>query len=136
MTGVNTLTLSGAPRSALRQWLAAADGMVGEAEAAHHGRIVEVASVEDQGRFEDFPESLEVRAPELLPLGDDGKGVRTPCGLVGVLGEREMRLADINSLRLRPRHGIVGLHPGAGVEQEVDERARRCFPHVVGIRLE
>src|SRR5947208_4516705 len=125
MTGVNTLTLSGAPRSALRQRLAAADGMVGEAEAAHHGRIIEVTSVEDEGRFEDFLESLEVRAPELLPLGDDREGVRAARGLVGGLREREMRLADVNFLRLRPRHGIVGLQPGAGVEQEVDERAGR-----------
>src|SRR6266480_3706423 len=123
MTGVNTFDLEWSPRSALQQRLAAADGMVGEAEAAHHARIIEVASVEDEGRFEDFPQSLEVRAPELLPLGDDGEGVRAPCGLVGVLREREIRLAGVNFLRLRRRPGIVGLHPGAGAEKEIDERA-------------
>ena len=41
-----------APRSCREQRLAAADGVVGEAEAAHHGRVVEIAAVEDQRRLE------------------------------------------------------------------------------------
>src|SRR5207302_8443454 len=70
--------------SGRNQRLAAADSMVGEAKAAHHGRIIEVTSVENDRRLEDLLQALEIRAPKLLPLGDDGERIRALRGLVGV----------------------------------------------------
>src|SRR2546429_9981794 len=61
-----------AAASRLNQRLAATDRMVGEAKAAHHGRIVEIAPVENDRRLEDLLQALEIGAPKLLPLGDDG----------------------------------------------------------------
>ena len=66
-----------APPHAATQRLAAADGVVGEAEAGHHGRVVEIAAVEDQRRLQHLAQALEVGAAELLPLGDDGERIGT-----------------------------------------------------------
>src|SRR5256884_3937563 len=44
----------------LNQRLAATDRMVGEAKAAHHGRIVEIAPVENDRRLEDLLQALEI----------------------------------------------------------------------------
>ena len=58
------------PRSA-RLKLAATDGVVREAQLLHHGRVVEIAAVEDHRRLELLLEVVEVRAAEFLPLRDD-----------------------------------------------------------------
>src|SRR5207253_2489668 len=90
-----------AAASRLNQRLAATDRMVGEAKAAHHGRIVEIAPVENDRRLEDLLQALEIGAPKLLPLGDDGERIRALRGLVGILRQHEARLAGINALRLK-----------------------------------
>src|SRR5947209_1662011 len=60
----------------------AADGVVGEAVAAHRFRVVQVAAVEDD-RFGHQPaHHLEVRMAEVLPLGHDGQAVGPLQGAV------------------------------------------------------
>src|SRR5580765_9008310 len=129
MTGVIMPSVAG-------QGSAAADGVVGEAEAAEHGGLVEIAAVEDHGRLEYLFQPIKVRAAELLPLGDDGKGVRPLRGLIGALGEREPGAAGEHPLRFGGGYGIVGLDSGACLEQQLDQGHGGCLAHVIRVGFE
>src|SRR3989442_8422893 len=72
-----TRTRNGA--SSGRQDGLASDGVVLEAEPAHALRLVEVATVEDDGAAQETAEALEVEGLELVPLRDETAGVR-PLG--------------------------------------------------------
>src|SRR5215831_5221009 len=99
MTGVST-SLGLEWRSGRRRQLAATDGVVGEPEAAQHRRVIKIASVEYDRRFEQLAQAVEIRAAEFLPLGDDGERIGTACGVVGILRQRESRHAVIDALCL------------------------------------
>src|SRR5215471_5883908 len=117
MTGVSTpcdLAASGR-----RDQLAAADGVVAEPEAVHHRRIVEIAAIEYDRCLQQLPQPLEIRATELLPLGDDGECIRPARGLIRVLRQCEPSNTGVEALRLGTRHRVVSVHAGARLEEQL-----------------
>src|SRR6056297_1778567 len=56
--------------------VAATDRVVRETHMLHEVRLVEIASVEDDGLGQFVFDGVIVRAAELLPLGHDGHGIR------------------------------------------------------------
>src|SRR5207302_4940052 len=120
MTGVSIGTAYAGCISGQRQRLAPANGVVGEAETAHHRRIIEIAAVEDQRRLQDLLEAIEIRAAELLPFRNDGQGVGPFRGLVGVLAQREALSIPIYPLGLPRRDRIVRAPPRARFQPQVD----------------
>src|SRR5438309_12097453 len=65
ITGVSIGTAYAGCISGQRQRLAPANGVVGEAETAHHGRIIEIAAVEDQRCLQDLLEAIDRKSTRL-----------------------------------------------------------------------
>ncbi len=84
--------------------LGPADAQVGEAGLAGQRRIEDVAAVEDHRALELGLDGVEVRAAELLPLGDDHQRVGAVEGLHRPLGVGEARLVAEDAATLVHRH--------------------------------
>src|SRR6267142_3032343 len=66
-------------------WLLAANSSVGEAQPAHHRRVVDVAAV-DHDRLSHRPlDAAQVQETELVPLRDHDQRIRTGRDLVSVV---------------------------------------------------
>src|SRR5688572_21677555 len=66
----------GNPRR-MRTGAAASHPDVFDAQRCQHGRVVEVAAVDDERLLEPRLDGVEVGALELFPVGDDEQGIRT-----------------------------------------------------------
>src|SRR5215813_3469869 len=110
------------------------DAEVDEPTLAHPGRVEDVPAVEDHGLFHQLLHPIEVRATELIPLGEDEQSVRILQCLVRSLGIPhtlpEMPLRHLSGDR------VVGGKGGAFPHQAFEHDQRRCLPHVVGPGLE
>src|SRR5215467_2313417 len=112
-----TRTRTGA--SSGRQNGLASDGVVLEAEPAHALRLVEVATVEDDGTAQEAAEPLQVEVLELVPLRDEHGRLGSLGRLVGRL--REGHRGGEEGARIVHGHGIVGAHARARLVEELDD---------------
>src|SRR5690606_3836200 len=80
--------------------VAAADGVVFQAEALDELRIVQIPAVEDDRRAELGLHHFEVWAAELLPFGDDRERIGAAQRLCGAFDELHRLGALIDALRL------------------------------------
>ena len=103
---------------------------------AHDGGSVEIAPVDDDGKFEGAVEALEIERGKLLPLGenDDGIGPLGSGVRIGCEGERVR--GGKNTLGAFDGGRIEGGDGDAGVEQATDERNGRRIARIVGIGFE
>mmetsp|Transcript_5034 Transcript_5034/g.14298 ORF Transcript_5034/g.14298 Transcript_5034/m.14298 type:complete len:451 (+) Transcript_5034:158-1510(+) len=127
-----------------------ANGMDLEANLSEGLVVEDVPSIEDEGRLGhrriDF---LVVVRLELVPLGQDGHGVRTGAGVVGVGAGGDL-LLKAGGVGLVYAAGVVHLDPhvvplhlgvedvdlGPLLEEVADDEHRRGLPHVAGVLLE
>src|SRR5882762_8200187 len=122
------------PRPRGRASERAADAVVGESQTTQFLRVVQVASIDDQGPLEKLLHPGEVRVAVLQPFGDDrecvgaGERVKPVAGIADAISKMMLR-------RLH-RSRVVRLYPRAGREQLLDEHERRALAHVIGFGLE
>ncbi len=121
-----------------------ADRVILDAEFEQRVRLVQIAAVENQRRFQDLLQRVEVRALEDLPFGEDHQRVGAVGGFHLVVHERQPRVLLRHVLQIEREHAlrfvdgdrVVRLHRRAAPQQFRDQRTARRFAHVVGIRLE
>src|SRR5438552_11980151 len=128
------VTRAGNGASSGRQDGLASDGVVLEAEPAHALRLVEVASVEDDGAAQEAAEALEVEVLELVPLRDEHGGVR-PLGRL-VRRAREGDAGGQEGPGIVHGHGVIGPDARARLVEEMDDLDALGLAHVVGVGLE
>src|SRR5256885_14342272 len=74
-----------APPETTARGLFAANAAVGEAKTSHHGRIVDVAAVDDHRPPHELPDAGHVELAELVPFRHQDERVPAGRDLVGVL---------------------------------------------------
>ncbi|CAM2156829.1 hypothetical protein PT2222_30158 [Paraburkholderia tropica] len=115
-----------------------------ETEFLQRGRVVQIAAVEHDRRFQLRLQRFEIGRLENLPFGRDHQRVGAVGGFHRVLRVAQAfellgRLREVefdHALRFLDRDRVVRDHARAACEQFGDQRAARRFAHVVGVRLE
>src|SRR5438105_13238959 len=103
-----------APPETTALGLFAANAAVGETQASHHRRIVDVAAVDDDRSAHELLDTRHVEVAELVPLRDEDDRVRSSRHLVSVLQVFDLRQKHPGTLH---RRRVVRAHPGAGRQQ-------------------
>src|SRR5437762_4660841 len=78
-------------------------------------------------------QSIEIKRPELLPLGYNDQGVGTVGATVRIFAVLDIRHFDTGRLHT---HGIEGSYGRTHIPQRRNQRNRRSLPHVIGVWLE
>src|SRR5215470_14234920 len=109
------------------------DAGIEKAVLVHVLGAIDVAQVDHHWTRHQLLEAVEVERAELLPFGDDHQRIGALGAIVCAIA---IGHAVEHALRLLHADGIIDAHLRAHVLQRGDQRDRRRFSHVVGVRLE
>src|SRR5207253_3043534 len=122
-----------APPETTARGLFAANAAIGEAEAAHRFRVVDVSSIDDDRAAHELLDASHVELAELIPLGDQHDRVRTRRNLVRTLEIFHLREEQPGSLH---RGRVICSDFGASSKQDLGDADSRRLAHVVGFGFE
>src|SRR4030042_2503032 len=112
-----------------------ADAEIRKSEFFHLLGLVLVPAVKDHGMFHHSLHLVEIGFPEMVPFGQEEKGVRAHKRIVVIVDIFYILVADYFPRVFRCNR-VIRLKRSATLSQSADDVDRRGFTHIIRQRLE